>query len=103
MAEIGYHPAAPSDGFGNVTTMIPLDDEIERYAESFLREEDDGSYRAGCTDGRTVKSAIWTLEALRLINGGQFWSDRSEGATLVPRLLRLAADEYERAVREEFE
>lgn len=103
MAELGYRPAASSDGFGNITSETQLDEESERYAENFMREEDSDHYFAGCTDARTVKAAVWTLEAFRLINGGQFWSDRPEGATLVPRLLHLAADEYERAVREEFE
>jgi hypothetical protein len=63
MAEIGYRPAAPSDGFGNITRETRVDEEAERYAKNFLREEDSDHYFAGCTDGRTVKAAIWTLEA----------------------------------------
>jgi hypothetical protein len=37
------------------------------------------------------------------MNAGQFWGERNEGAALVPRLLRMAAEEYERAVKEEFD
>ncbi|MBI4302678.1 MAG: hypothetical protein HY664_08740 [Chloroflexi bacterium] len=94
MAEMGYRPAAPSDGFGNITVPereLVLDIEGREYGQRFLQEEDKGVYWAGCTDFRSLCAAIWALEAFRLMNAGSFG-----GETIVSRLLRMAAEEYER-------
>jgi hypothetical protein len=103
MAAAGYRPAAPSNGFGNI--VIPLaetdiDQEMRSYAERFVEEEDSDRYWAGCTHGEFLRAAVWTLEAFRLMNGGRFWGTDERGAVLVPTLLRMAADEYERAQAE---
>jgi hypothetical protein len=103
MAEAGYRPAAPSDGFGNITVPLPetdIDQEIRAYAERFVEEEDSDRYWAGCTHDEFLRAAVWTLEAFRLMNGGRFWGDDPRGPALVPTLLRMAADEYERAQAE---
>jgi hypothetical protein len=101
MAELGYRPKAPSDGFGNITvplSQLDLEAEVRRYSEDFTAEEDKGLYQAGCTNGSSMKAAIWTLEAFRLMNGGIFWDlDDDKGRQLVPKLLRMAAEEYEQA------
>ena len=101
MADLGYRPKAPSDGFGNITVPLrelDLEDEVRRYSEDFTAEEDKGQYWAGCTDGSSMKAAVWALEAFRLMNSGIFWDrDGEKGRQLVPTLLRMAAEEYERA------
>lgn len=94
LASLGYRPAAPSDGFGGM--IIPereLDVDIEgrEYGQRFLKEEDSGVYSAGCADFRFLRAAIWALEAFRLMNAGGFG-----GETIVPKLLKMAAEEYER-------
>lgn len=94
MASLGYRPAAPSDGFGGITVPereLELDVEAREYGQRFLKEEDNGVYWAGCTDFRSLRAAIWALEAFRLMNAGSFG-----GEAIVPRLLRMAAEEYER-------
>ena len=94
MASLGYRPGAPSDGFGGVTVPeaeLEVGIEGRHYAHQFLEEEDKGVYRAGCTDLRSLRAAIWALEALRLMNAGSFG-----GEAIVPGLLRMAAEEYER-------
>jgi hypothetical protein len=103
MAEVGYRPAAPSDGFGNITVPLAetdIDQEVQQYARRFVDEEESDTYWAGCTHGEFLRAAVWTLEAFRLMNGGRFWGDDERGPTLVPTLLRMAADEYQRAEAE---
>jgi hypothetical protein len=103
MGEVGYRPAAPSDGLGNIVVPLAetdIDQEIRSYAERFEEEEDSDRYWAGCTHGEFLRAAIWTLEAFRLMNGGRFFGENERGASIVPAFLRMAADEYERAVAE---
>lgn len=64
-----------------------------QYISRFLAEEDKGEYHAGCTDFRSLRAAIWTLEALRLMNTGNF------GADVVPKLLHMALSEYKREMK----
>jgi hypothetical protein len=93
MAILRYRPAAPSDGFGGITVPteeLDVDIEAREYSRRFLKEEDDGAYWAGVTDFRSLRAAIWTLESLRLMNAGEFG-----GEAIVPKLLRMAAEEYE--------
>ena len=105
MAELGYRPAAPGDGYGNITVpAAELETSVEarEYAARFAEEEDEGRYTAGCTDYRFSRAAILALEAFRLCNSGTVgFSDDEDAPELVPALLRRAAEEYERAVREE--
>jgi hypothetical protein len=105
LAELGYRPAAPSDGFGGITVPhaeLEVSIEAREYARRFVAEEDSDRYYAGCTDYTFNRAAVLALEAFRLMNGGSFWRhDDERGPKLVPALLRKAAEEYERAVREE--
>ncbi len=104
MAELGYRPAAPSDGFGGITVphaVLEVDIEAREYARRLEIEEDSDHYFAGCTDYTFNRAAVLALEAFRLMNGGRFWGvDTEQGPKLVPALLRRAAEEYERALRE---
>ena len=105
MAELGYRPAAPSDGYGGITipsAELEVDIEAREYAEWFAAQEDTGEFPAGCTDYTSNRAAVLAFEAFRLMNAGLFWgSDTENGPKLVPTLLRMAAEEYERAMREE--
>src|SRR5947207_2061319 len=94
MAELGYRPAAPSDGVGGITVPYPeleVNIEAREYAERFQAEEESDSYFAGCTDYTFNRAAVLALEAFRLMNGGRFWRMGAEtGPELVPTLLRKA-------------
>ncbi len=104
MAALGYRPQAPSDGFGTITAPLQEldpDEEALAYARRFIAEENTDQYWAGCTHYEFNRAAVWALEAFRLMNAGRLWvgesPERAEHArSLVPKLLRLAADEYER-------
>jgi hypothetical protein len=103
MAELGYRPAAPSDGFGGITVPLPeleLDIEAREYAQRFIAEEDTDRYFAGSTNYTFNRAAVLALEAFRLLNGGSH-PDDEQRLKLPAQMLRMAADEYERAVREE--
>lgn len=97
MVELGYRPAAPSDGVGNITVPVEElqpDIEAREYARRFMRDEDNGGmFFLGCTDYRFVRAVVWTLEAIHLMNAGTIPDE-----TLVPQLLRMAVHEYEREV-----
>jgi hypothetical protein len=105
MAELGYRPFAPGDGYGNITVLaaeLDVDIEGREYAAHFEAEEDTGDYSAGCTDFRFCRAAVLALEAFRLCNSGTTgFADDEDAPKLVPAILRRAAEEYERAVRED--
>jgi hypothetical protein len=104
MAELGYWPAAPSDGCGGITVPsaeLEVGIEAREYAQWFAAQEDIGAFPAGCTDYTSNRAAVLAFEAFRLMNAGLFWGSDENGPKLVPTLLRMAADEYERAMREE--
>lgn len=91
MAEVAkYRPAAPGDGFGNVTVPedeLDLDAEAGTYAERWWPEEDRREYTIGVPDMGDRPALILTVEAARLICG----TDRAHAA----KLLRMAADELD--------
>jgi len=87
-SEARYRPAAPSDGFGNITVPIEeldLDAEIATYCERFTAEEDEGEYRIGCTTWETAIATVFTIEAARCFCGAAPETAR--------RLLTLALEE----------
>lgn len=95
MAALHYRPAAPSDGFGNITVLedeLDIGKEIHNYTLRFLEEDDRCTYDIGCTDFRFIRSFMWSLEAIRLMCAGDIGSD----SAIVTGLLREAANEYER-------
>lgn len=105
LAELNYRPAAPSDGHGNITVpdeAMDLEKEARRYADEFAAMDDAMLWDAGCTHWEFAPCAVLALEAFRLMNAGRIWSlGREDDKSLVPNLLRRAAEEYERVVRAE--
>jgi endonuclease/exonuclease/phosphatase (EEP) superfamily protein YafD len=92
-AEARYRPCAPGDGMGNI--VVPLEEldieaEAREYADAWWAEEDDGSFYVGCCDHLTRPATIFAMEAARCLCG----ADPETAA----RLLRLAAEEVERAL-----
>jgi hypothetical protein len=90
--QANYRPQAPSDGFCNIQlTPTELHDpdrlwlEATGYALHFSAEEDGHSFWIGCSDFRTNKAFMWSIEAARLLAAGDFGRD----AAL--KLLRMAA------------
>jgi hypothetical protein len=86
-SEVGYHPAAPSDGFGHIVGDIDVPAQAEEYAAAWWAEEDLGRYAIGMPDWADRAALIWAVEAARLICG----MDSVRAA----RLLRMAADDLE--------
>jgi hypothetical protein len=88
-----YRPAAPSDGFGNISfplTELDLDAEAREYAERWWKEEGEGVFVVGSCDYRTPPATIFAIEAARLMCGG---IDGNEPAL---RLLKMAVQQLER-------
>ena len=92
MAKQGYRPAAPSDGFGHPSLSLEelrdrerLQREAVQYAVKFLREEDAGVFEIGCSDSRTSRALVYTIEAARCMCGGF--------PMMATTLLRMALDE----------
>ncbi len=82
MAQMKYRPAAPSDGFGNITVPtreLDIDQEVIDYAEAWRREEDSDQYFLGCPDFEDRPALILIVEAARLLNG----QDRAKAARLL--------------------
>ena len=76
MAELGYRPAAPSDGYGGITipsAELEVDIEAREYAEWFAAQEDTGEFPAGFTDYTSNRAAVLAFEAFCLMNAGLFW------------------------------
>jgi hypothetical protein len=104
LAELNYRPAARGDGHGNLDALPKAKDleaEALKYARDFERMDASMKWEAGCTDSRLAHCAVLALEAFRLMNAGAIWHRGETAETLVPRLLRRAAEEYERAVEED--
>jgi hypothetical protein len=83
--EARYRPAAPSDGFGNLTVPVEwlnLDQEAERYAQWWWKEENSDQYLIGCPDFRDRPALIFLVEAARNLCGGN--------VPLAQRLLDMA-------------
>jgi hypothetical protein len=67
-----YRPAAPSDGFGNIQ-----------------KEENTDKFWIGCSDYKTNRAFVWSIEAARLLARG----DADDKAIL---LLEMALEEVQR-------
>jgi hypothetical protein len=96
-----YRPAAPSDGFGHVMLTRQqcadpdrLEEEATKYAHSFNAEEDERTFNIGCSDFRTNRAFIWTIEAARQLASGL------DGSTVALKLLAMASDEVKSAKAE---
>jgi hypothetical protein len=92
MAEVGYRPAAPSDGFGHITVPVEeldLDQEAAAYATRWWDEEDAFTFNIGCCNYPTRPATIYAVEAARLMGSGVF------GDPWALKLMRLAVAELE--------
>jgi hypothetical protein len=101
MANAGYRPAAPSDGFGHIQlTREQLDDrqrldwEAVEYAVAFVCEDDARTFNIGCSNYATNRALVLTIEAARLLCGG------FDGDQHAVRLLKLAITEIEAESRD---
>ena len=97
-----YRPQAPSDGFGNIQISIEQIRDEERlwaeatqYALQFSAEEDRDLFWIGCSDFRTNKAFMWSIEAARLLAAGDF------GRAAALTLLRMAVKEVAAVERAE--
>jgi hypothetical protein len=96
-----YRPGAPSDGFGHIVGLTKdqlkdqtrLEQEALEYAFQFRKEEDGCAFRIGCSDFRTNRAFMWTIEAARLLAGG------GAGNSYAIKLLEMAAAEIKQVDR----
>lgn len=103
-SEARYRPAAPSDGIGNIQLSLEecqdqgrLRQEARDYALRFNAEEDKNEFWIGCSDYRTNRAFVWTIEAARCLAGGDF------GNATALKLLRMAAADVMRSMKEDRE
>jgi hypothetical protein len=88
-----YRPAAPGDGLGSVHLSADelkdphvLDVEARKYAAQFIKEEDGLQFFIGCSNYRTNRALVYTIEAARFLCCGM-------ADDLALRLLRMATEE----------
>lgn len=89
-AEARYRPAAPSDGFGNITVAekdLDLEREATKYTAGFIAEEDTNTYHLGCPNYSQRTAFIFALEGARACC--------SADPELALRLLRMAVADLE--------
>jgi hypothetical protein len=87
-----YRPAAPGDGFGNITLSTKQLDDPQRlakeaavYAKRFIAEEDGRTFRIGVSNFRTNRAFVYVIEAARCLCGG--------ADDVAATLLKMASDE----------
>jgi hypothetical protein len=89
-----YRPAAPSDGFGHLTTEKRADrDEAERYTQRWWQDEESRKYWIGSPANQTRVALILVVEAARLICG-----KLPECNVTALRLLKMAVAELQEVV-----
>lgn len=89
--EANYRPAAPNDGFGNITGPSSVELESALYASWFEAEDNLRDFYIGCCDLRTARAFVWVVEAARQLSGGE------PGNATTVKLLKMATKEIERA------
>jgi hypothetical protein len=83
-----YRPAAPSDGFGNITVPekeLNLDREADRYAAQWWEQEKSQKFTIGVCYSDTRPALIYAIEAARELCGGE--------NRIAAKLLKLAESE----------
>lgn len=72
-----YRPAAPSDGCGHIELSRAEVGDLQRlareagaYAQQFRKEEDQLKFWIGCSNFKTNRAFVWTIEAARCLAGG---------------------------------
>jgi hypothetical protein len=89
-----YRPAAPSDGFGHVTSgHLDLHKEAHTYAEQWEESENTLEYFIGCGDIQTREALIFTVEAAKNL------CCRRTGDHVALALLKMAVNEVETAIK----
>ena len=69
-----YRPAAPSDGFGNITRPekeLNLDREAEIYASRWWKEENGQRFNVGVCYADTRSVLVYAIEAARELCAGE--------------------------------
>lgn len=84
-----YRPAAPSDGFGNITGRLNLTREATQYAADWWKQEDGWNFFIGTCDYETRPATIFAIEAARLMCSGVL------GRTHALALLKMAVRSLE--------
>ena len=94
-----YRPAAPGDGFGNVSLSTEdlrdterLMREAKEYAVRFLEADDAGIHRLGVSNYSTNRALVYVVEAARALCGGS-------QDDLASELLQMAIDEIKKKHR----
>lgn len=70
--EAHYRPAAPSDGFGNITVPIKeldLDEEALEYTKRWVEEESSDRFFTGCPNFGQRPEMVFAIEAVRCMCG----------------------------------
>jgi hypothetical protein len=95
---VKYRPQAPGDGFGEVSLSEEeladedrLLNESYAFADRFIREEETRAFWIGCSDFRTKRAFVYTIEAARMLATG------SIGITRALKLLSMALKDARQA------
>jgi len=76
MAKVArYRPAAPSDGYGNITVELNDPDDLEkeswRYAKKLYQQDENGIFEIyGCSNFSTNRALVYVLEAAKNLCAG---------------------------------
>jgi hypothetical protein len=96
--EARCRPAAPSDGFGNITVPIEelnLDAEAADYARHWWEQEEQDTFFIGCCNYSTRPATVYAIEAARALCGAN--------NDLARDLLQIAIDELDAPLEEDDE
>lgn len=88
--ELRYRPAAPGDGFGNITVRyeeLDVEKEAVAYARAWWKEEDKGDYIIGSPNYELRPAMVHAIEAAKQMCAGD--------NELARKLLLMAADEVD--------
>ena len=91
MADIGYRPSAPGDGFGHIYSPVPadLEPEARRYADAWWESENQRNFFIGTCHYPTRPAAIFAIEAARQMGS-------EEGIPWAVKLLQMAEQELQK-------
>lgn len=85
--EAKYRPMGPTNGA--TADKSTLAAEARHYPETFLAEDNELTFRIGCTNYTTNRASVFVIEAARLLCSGD------EFNPYAVRLLRMAIKEIE--------
>jgi len=96
MAEVGYRPMAPSDGFGNVTVPedeLNLEKEAEVFVEHWWKQEETGNFDVGKCCFETRRISIYAIAAAECL--------ACFAPSFALKLLKLAVRELEGILKQQ--